>query len=148
MPRSFRIRKAAPGQSEHKLQVSLIGYLAIAGRKDLHWFAVPNQSNRHIANAAKMKAEGVRAGTPDLCFMLDGGKVAWLEMKTEKGRLSPAQQWFRDTAQRLGHHWGLARSLDEAIVLLREWGALKQAHEIRDPFAPPVVPEITEQVPA
>lgn len=126
MPRSFRIKRpGVPAQSEHKLQVALMDYLAFAGRKDLHWFAIPNQSNRHIANAAKMKAEGVRAGTPDICFVLDAGRVAWLEMKTATGRLSASQEWFRDMAIRLGHHWALARSVDEAIGFLREWNVLK-----------------------
>jgi hypothetical protein len=115
--------------TEHKLQVALLDYLRIAGRRDLHWFAVPNGGHRHIAEASRLKAEGVRSGTPDLCFMLEGGKVAWLEMKTAKGTLGPAQKAFRDLAQRLGHQWGLARSVDEAIVLLTQWGVLRSAYQ-------------------
>lgn len=115
--------------TEHKLQVALLDYLRIAGRRDLHWFAVPNGGHRHIAEASRLKAEGVRSGTPDLCFMLEGGKVAWLEMKTARGTLSPAQKAFRDLAQRLGHQWGLARSVDEAIVLLTQWGVLRSAYQ-------------------
>lgn len=114
--------------SEHKIQVALIDYLAIAGRRDLHWFAIPNQSNRHIHNAAKMKAEGVRAGSPDLVFMLPDGRVAWLEMKTRKGQLSPAQKAFRDKAKSLNHLWALARSVDEAIPILTQWGVLRSAY--------------------
>jgi hypothetical protein len=113
------------GNPEHKLQVSLMDYLAIAARPEIHYFAIPNQSNRHIANAAKMKAEGVRAGTPDLCFMLPGGRVGWLEMKSPDGTLSSAQKWFRDLCGRLGHHWAMARSVDEAAGVLAAWGALK-----------------------
>jgi hypothetical protein len=104
-------------------------YLRIAGRRDLHWFAVPNGGHRHISEASRLKAEGVRSGTPDLCFMLEGGKVAWLEMKTAKGTLGPAQKAFRDLAQRLGHQWGMARSVDEAIVLLTQWGVLRSAYQ-------------------
>jgi hypothetical protein len=119
------------GNPEHKLQVALMDYLAIAALPDIHYFAIPNQSNRHIANAAKMKAEGVRAGSPDICVMLPGGKVAWLEMKAPNGQLSAAQKWFRDLAARLGHHWGMAKSVDEALVLLTKWGALKSAYCIQ-----------------
>jgi hypothetical protein len=43
--------------------VALLDYLAIAARPEIYYFAIPNQSNRHIANAARMKAEGVRAGS-------------------------------------------------------------------------------------
>jgi len=119
----------APHPSEHKIQTALMDYLMFAGRKDLFWFAIPNQSNRHIHNAAKMKAEGVRSGIPDLCFMLDQGRVAWLEMKTQIGRLSDTQKAFRDRAQALGHHWAMARSVDEAIPHLTAWGVLKSAYK-------------------
>lgn len=104
-------------------------YLAIAGRRELFWFAIPNQSNRHIQNAAKMKAEGVRSGVPDLCFCLPDGRVAWLEMKTKVGRLSDTQKAFRDRVQSLGHLWAMARSVDDAIPHLTKWGVLKSAYK-------------------
>lgn len=116
------------GNPEHKIQVALMDYLAIAAKPEIHYFAIPNQSNRHIQNAAKMKAEGVRAGSPDLCFMLPAGRVGWLEMKSPDGSLSTAQKYFRDMAQRLGHHWAIARSVDEALVELTKWGAIKDAY--------------------
>lgn len=116
------------GNPEHKLQVALCDYLRIAGRPDLHWFAVPNGGHRHIAEASRLKAEGVRSGTPDLCFMLPNGKVAWLEMKTAKGTLGPAQKEFRDIAKRLGHHWGVAKTVDEALGFLTSIDALKPAY--------------------
>lgn len=119
---------------EHKFQVALIDYLKIAGRPELHWFAVPNGGHRHIAEASRLKAEGVRSGTPDLCFMLPDGKVAWLEMKAAKGTLGPAQKEFRDIAHRLGHHWGVAKSIDEALEFLTSIDALKPAYQRGDAF--------------
>lgn len=113
---------------EHKIQVALLDYLAVAGRRDLHWFAIPNGERRHIAVAARLKAEGVRRGSPDLVFLLPAGRVAWLEMKAPKGTLSSDQKLFRDVALSLGHHWALARSVDEAIPHLTKWGVLKSAY--------------------
>jgi hypothetical protein len=117
--------------SEHQIQTRLMDYLAFAGREDLHWFAVPNGEKRHIRSAVRLKAEGVKRGTPDICVMLPEGKVAWLEMKAEKGRLSSAQIYFRDLAARLGHHWGCASSVDEALSLLTKWDVLKPAYRYR-----------------
>lgn len=114
-------------QPEHKLQVALMDYLRFAGRKDLHWFAVPNGGYRSKATGAKLKAEGVRSGTPDICIMLEAGKVAWLEMKASKGSLGINQKAFKEMAERLGHHWAVAKSLDEAIVHLKAWGVLKNS---------------------
>lgn len=119
---------------EHKLQTALIDYLKIAGRPNLHWFAVPNGGHRHIAEASRLKAEGVRSGTPDLCFMLPDGKVAWLEMKAAKGSLGPAQKEFRDIAHRLGHQWGVAKSIDEALEFLTSIDALKPAYQCVDAY--------------
>lgn len=129
-----RIRPPGSEPTEHKLQVSLMDYLAYAAKPEIFYFAIPNQGNRHIMNAAKMKAEGVRSGVADLCFMLPNGRVGWLEMKTSKGALSETQKAFRDRALTLSHHWGLARSVDEAILLLTSWGVLKPAYARSESF--------------
>ncbi len=114
--------------SEHKIQTRLMDYLAFAARSDIYYFAIPNQSNRHISNAVKMKAEGVRSGVADLCFMFPAGRVAWLEMKKPGGLLSATQRSFRDICLALGHLWGIAKSVDEALELLTKWDALKPAY--------------------
>ena len=128
--RRFRIVDGSkpPAISEHKIQVSLLELLKYAARPDIFYFAIPNQSNRHIRNAMKMKAEGVRSGVPDLCFMFPKGRVAWLEMKKQGGSLSDNQKQFRDVCKILGHDWGTAKSVDEALELLTKWDALKPAY--------------------
>lgn len=129
-PKRFRVIDAskAPVISEHKIQVQLLDYLVLAARQDIYYFAVPNQANRHIRNAVKMKAEGVRSGVADLCFMFPAGRVAWLEMKKPGGSLSATQKTFRDICLSLGHTWGTAKSVDEALDLLTKWDALKPAY--------------------
>jgi hypothetical protein len=114
--------------SEHKLQVQLMDYLAIVARPEIFYFAIPNQSNRHIYSASKMKAEGVRSGVADLCFKIPAGRVGWLEMKTAKGALSETQKAFRDRALALDHLWAMVRSVDEALPVLTGWGVLKDAY--------------------
>ena len=120
--------------SEHKLQVALCDYLAIGGRKDLYWAAIPNGGHRHIRQATKLKAEGVRPGSPDMFFMLADGKTGWLELKTDKGRLSPAQRDFRDKALALGHLWAVVNNIDDAIHTLSEWGVFRSAYARTDAF--------------
>lgn len=114
--------------SEHKIQVRLLDYLAYAARADIYYFAIPNQSNRHIQNAVKMKAEGVRSGIADLCFMFPQGRVGWLEMKKPGGTLSDNQKNFRDICKALSHDWAIAKSVDEALAILTKWDALKPAY--------------------
>lgn len=129
-PKKFRVidgsKVAAP--SEHKIQVQLLDYLAYAAKPEIYYFAIPNQANRHISNAVKMKAEGVRSGIADLCFMLPNGQVGWLEMKKPGGSMSDNQKLFRDRCALLGHRWALAKSVDEALEHLTKWDALKPAY--------------------
>jgi hypothetical protein len=53
-------------------------------------FAVPNGGFRHISTAARMRAEGVRAGVWDLCLP-DGLTNLWIEMKVKSNRLTDEQ---------------------------------------------------------
>jgi len=113
-------------QSEHQFQVAVCELLDIQARPDMIWFAIPNGGHRHIAVAKLMKNEGVKRGIPDLAFLMPEGRSAWLELKVRGGRLSPDQKLFRDRACKLGHEWGLAKTINEAITFLDWIEALKR----------------------
>ena len=50
-------------------------------------FAIPNGGSRHMLEAKRLKAEGVRAGVPDLMFPVPVGKYhsLFIEMKRSNG---------------------------------------------------------------
>jgi hypothetical protein len=68
-------------------------------------FAIPNGGARHPAVAGKLKAEGVKAGVPDL--LLPVARRRWnglfIEMKSAKGRVSPAQKEWIDALDAQGY---------------------------------------------
>lgn len=64
---------------------------------------------------------GVHPGFADL-MVLCAGRVLFLELKSLKGQLSPAQEAFRDAAIAQGFGWGLVRSLDDALGALADHG--------------------------
>ena len=111
--------------TEHSLQVQVLDYLYYKAKRDIYWFAVTNAGERSLRMGARMKAEGMRAGVADLCIMMPGGRCAWLEMKTAKGRQSIAQKGFQAWCARLGHPYVLARSLEEAETAFKAWEILK-----------------------
>ena len=111
--------------SEHRLQASVLRFLEVHAVRNTYVFAIPNEAKRSFTLAARMKASGLRAGVADLCIMFPEGRVAWLELKTLKGRQTPEQKNFEEVCDVLGHRYGLAHSLDEAIDILKRWGALK-----------------------
>jgi hypothetical protein len=84
--------------TEHQEQAALIEWCErLSGRyPDLALlFAIPNGGHRHPAVAAKLKAEGVKPGVPDLflaCPNWMGRRAGlFIEMKRPGGRLSAAQ---------------------------------------------------------
>lgn len=88
--------KGKVADSEHDLQVACVNWFRLTYRdiRDM-LFAIPNGGWRNATTAAKLKAEGVLAGVPDLFLAIPSGEFhgLWIEMKNGKaGRLSEAQQ--------------------------------------------------------
>lgn len=66
--------------------------------------------------------EKIRVGIPgmsDLLF-IGNGFIAWIEVKTAKGRPSKEQLNFIHRMKALGHRAGIARSVEEALWLIRK----------------------------
>jgi hypothetical protein len=57
-------------------------------------YAIPNGGKRAKAGAGKLKAEGVKAGVPDICLPVPCGKYhgLYIELKAEGGRASDSQR--------------------------------------------------------
>lgn len=116
-PRMTRARPV-PHSSEHVEQVALIQWCARLTPQYpelAELFAVPNGGQRNRIVAAKLKAEGVRPGVPDLLLLVPRGECHGLaiEMKTAIGTVSDAQKWWH---LRLAHH-------GYAVRVCRGWQA-------------------------
>ena len=64
---------------------------------------------------------GVHAGFADL-IVISGGRVLFLEVKSQTGRLRKSQEVFRDAVVTQGFGWALVRSVDEALGALADHG--------------------------
>jgi hypothetical protein len=73
--------------------------------------------------AAISRAMGMHVGVGDYLFLWDGGSGV-LEAKHGRNSLSPGQRDFRDWCGAQGVRFGLFRSVDEGLALLRGWGVL------------------------
>jgi hypothetical protein len=113
--------------SEHLIQRAVLQYLRVNAKPEIVYFSIPNGGLRNARVAQQMKAEGLRPGVADLCFMLPKGRCAWMELKTEKGRLSDVQIGFKTRCRELGHLWAMARSVDEAIPYFDAWNILRNS---------------------
>lgn len=72
-------------------------------------------------NAGRLKGRVLgEEGTPDVLVMLPGGKALWIELKTEKGKLRPAQEQWHGMARGLEHPVHVVREPQDAINIVRE----------------------------
>ncbi len=107
-------------RDEHAEQAALFRWASFARARFpelalLH--AIPNGGHRHKAVAARLKAEGVKAGVPDVCLPVarGGHHGLYIEMKTATGKPSKLQRrWLvllREQGYRaeLCHGWMTAR---------------------------------------
>jgi hypothetical protein len=90
-------------------------------------FHVPNGGKRTRAEAGIFKQLGVLAGVPDL-MILWPGRVAGLELKAPGKKPEPAQKQIGEQMLAMGHLWGWADGVDEALALLRGWGIPTREH--------------------
>lgn len=118
-------RRRVAVQHEHVQQVALFRWaseMALA-LPALRWmFAIPNGGQRHPAVAKKLKAEGVRAGVPDICLphAARGYHGLYIELKAEKGRESERQNEWRDYLTSAGYLSVVRHGWHAASVTL-EW---------------------------
>jgi hypothetical protein len=95
-----QVRVAIP--TEHDEQVTLFREMHLRGCTDPRWrqaFAIPNGGLRSKKTAARLKAEGVKAGVPDIFLPVSVGiwSGLFIEMKrTKGGRLTDEQREFID----------------------------------------------------
>lgn len=102
--------KLAAAGSEHSHQRALFGWLnhaAFTGAVPLAGlcYAVPNGGKRDPATAARLKAEGVKAGVPDVVYPVPRSRYAslYMELKVKDGRASDAQEWWHAQLRACGH---------------------------------------------
>lgn len=111
---------------EEALHRTVAAYLRAVEPECLWWATANQRGTRSRFEMGILKALGVRAGVPDLCFILDGGTFAAIELKADKGRQSDAQRAFEVAAVRLGARYLVCRSLAEVEGALDAWGVRRK----------------------
>lgn len=115
----------AKAGTEHAHQRTFFAWLNVEQFKGRHpmakmAFAIPNGGKRDAITAAKLKAEGVKAGVADICYPipLQGKHGLWIEMKKPKvGKVADKQSDWAINMSICGH----------ATTTCYGWKAARQA---------------------
>ena len=105
--------KKSPFESEE--QIGFVRWFEITF-PDVRMFHIPNGGHRAMSVAKKMKAEGVKAGVPDL--FIPAWRI-WIEMKrTEGGKLLKEQENWAEYLRGCGYVVIIAKGARDASLQL------------------------------
>lgn len=120
-----RIRQhAGDGPTESQIQQRIVKWWALeAAQRKLPeglLMAFPLQAQRSKANGSRMKAEGMRAGTPDMFLAVPVGKYhgLWIELKRPTGRIAPSQKTMLGELDAQGYAAYASYGFDAAVKLI------------------------------
>jgi hypothetical protein len=119
LPELMRYRRP-----EQATQRAVFQHIAARGVTNLFAFHPWAGGWRSPVEARVMSGAGVRSGLLDV-FLVHGGRVFGLELKSEGGRLSPAQQAAHEELRRAGAEVAVAVGIDEALAQLETWALLR-----------------------
>ena len=121
-----RARRRTPRLGEHAEQAALFRWAEFARSRLpelvlLH--AIPNGGHRHKATAARLKAEGVKRGVPDLCLPVarNGAHGLYIELKSERGKPTPEQLGWIRALRRQGYAAEVCRGWESARSMIEHY---------------------------
>lgn len=98
-------------------------------------YAIPNAAKRSVALAVHMKAEGMRAGIPDLHLPVPKGKYCglYIEMKYGANKCTELQKLWHERLRRIGHRVEVCYTAVAAIKVIEEYFEGMKPIDIRLP---------------
>jgi hypothetical protein len=87
---------------------------------------LPHTRVAAIPNARAFGQPGLTKGVPDLLIIAPGLPIGLLELKTDKGKLSPEQEAFKSDCIIAGVEIAVTYGLDEAIKILEHWRVVRK----------------------
>ena len=109
-------------QQEHNLQVGCINWFRTLYPKYLI-YAIPNGGQRNVIVAAKMKAEGVLSGVPDLFIAAakKGYNGLYIELKAGKNKPTDKQLSVMQKLENEGYKCVVCYCFDEFKITVNEY---------------------------
>jgi hypothetical protein len=124
---------AKSGKEVTSLHIPLVMALRLCLRPEVVMFHCPNGELRDPQTARKLKAMGTMPGVADLTFLWPPSRMLFLELKLPSIKPTPAQLDFARRVEAAGAQYCIARSVSEALELLRERGMIRPGIKVGRP---------------
>ena len=115
---------------ERQIHLGICQLLKLCAKPDVVFYHTANERRCSPREGAFLKTLGVLAGVPDFTIITFPARVSFLEIKRPGGKLTEAQEQFRDRVEALGCTYAVARSTDEAKRILSEMGVLRNSDPV------------------
>lgn len=99
---------------------------------ELKWiYHIPNGGSRNQIEAAHLKAQGVKAGVPDLCLPVprNGFHGLYIEMKYGRNKTTGNQEEWLEALAKLGYKTAVCYGAEEARRVIKDYLGIKEAGE-------------------
>ena len=113
---------------EYKIQIEVCKFLCyLQDKYQFRYFHIPNGGQRSLVNKMLLIKMGLKPGCPDLILEFPGGRIVYIELKTEFGRLSNTQlTWYENSAKLRTPHYILKGDFstikDQLYSIVRKHG--------------------------
>lgn len=109
-------------EHEHNLQIACVRWFRLQYPKHLI-YAIPNGGRRNVAVAAKLKAEGVLPGVPDLHIPVAKGGFhgLYVEMKAGKNKPTDTQRSVMRKLRDEGYRCEVCYSFDDFVKTIDDY---------------------------
>jgi hypothetical protein len=111
-------RKSIAGQSEWKIQASMVAWFGRNFRDQRDLLCANNNNSQNRIAGARNNMIGIRSGRADLTLYWSG-RAYHIEVKTPNGTQSESQREFQRLIESNGFTYHIVRSKEEFIELIR-----------------------------
>ena len=115
-----------PVPTEAQEQMTLFSWAAMQSGKypELNLlYHVPNGGSRHKAEAGRLRAEGVKAGVPDLCLPVARGQYhgLYIELKAGENTTTKKQKEWLEYLRQQGYYTAICYGWQPAAQLIEQY---------------------------
>ena len=105
---------------ESDIQIEVVEWLkSKQSEYRMRFFSIPNEGQRKVWFLNKLVKMGLKSGVPDLIIEFPEGRMVYLEIKAEKGKLSETQQnWLKVSNVFKTPHYIIKGSVEANMDLL------------------------------